>query len=245
MSEQEEIKNDEVVEEVVETKEEESQQPTETVEEYKQRLENAKAENRRKQEELERLREENNRFRENQPVSEAENIDKQLRRMSDRELEAYLNNNQYANLHIPIKEILDERRFDRYSAKKEESRVRLDAEIELEQRFPDVLNPSHPMALKTKELIRLHRLESHPQGRLIAARLAASELGVKKAVETGRKLEQHRQADVKANFSGEPGRPAPKVSDKVKVEELKKRAQAGDEAARIEWMRYRATTGGL
>ena len=240
--------NEEVqpTEEVVEQVEQEVTEPVESVEELKQRLQNAQAEARRKQEELVKAREEAERLRENhQPASEAENIDKQLRRMSDRELESYLNNQQYNNLHIPIREILDERRFDRFISKKNEQRERLDAEIELENKFPEVLNPSSPMALKTKELIRLHRLESHPQGRLIAARLASSELGVKKAVETGRKLEQHRQADVKANFSGESARPAPKVSDKVKVEELKKRAQAGDETARREWMQYRANTGGL
>jgi predicted RNase H-like nuclease (RuvC/YqgF family) len=180
-----EVVNEAPVEEAVEQVEEVVEEPVES-----EREKNLKAEARRKQEELIRLREENERLRNHQPANESENIDRQLRNMSDRELEAYLNNAQYSNLHINIREILDERRFDRYQAKKEESRLKLDAEIEVESKFPEVLNPAHPLALRTKELMRLHRLENHPQGRLIAA-LAA-----------GRKKEQKRQADVKANFAG-------------------------------------------
>lgn len=243
-----ETTQEEVVEEVKEevVVEESEVKTEETVEEEvveTEREKNLKAEARRKQEEVIRLREENERLREHQPVTEEVNVDKQLRRMSDRELESYLNNAQYSNLHISIKEILDERRFDRYTAKKDAERVKLDAEIAIEQKYPEVLNPSHPMALRTKELIRQYRLESNPQGRLIAAELAASEFGKKKAVAAGRKQEQDRQADVKANFQGDSARQAPKVSDKVKVEELKKRALQGDETARREWMAYRMKMG--
>ncbi len=87
--------------------------------------------------------------------------------------------------------------------------------------------------------MRSMRLENHPQGRLIAARLAASELNVSKAVAAGRKAEQTRQADVKANFGGESNRPAPKVSDKVKLEELEKRAANGDFEARKQLFKLR------
>lgn len=234
---QEEVKEEVVAEE--EVKEVVAEVPVEQTEEEKEteREKNLKAENRRKAEELAQLREELQRAREHQPVQE--DITTILKRMSDRELESYLNNAQYSANHIQIREILDERRYDRYHARKEEQRARLDSEIELESKFPDVLNPSHPMALKTKELMRLHRLENHPQGRLIAARLAASELGKTKAVAAGRKAEQNRQTDVKANFQGESARPAPVKSDKVKLEELKKKAMAGDPVARAEWFKQR------
>jgi hypothetical protein len=55
---------------------------------------------------------------------------------------------------------------------------------------------------------------------------------------SGRKLEQDRQADVKANFEGD-RRPAPVVGDKVKLEELKKRAMSGDKQAQAEWFKAR------
>lgn len=211
---------EDVVEEVVET----------------ERERNLKAENRRKAERIRELEEIANRRTEPQQQEDAGTI---LNRMSDRELESYLNNQQYAANHLQIKEILNERLVDRRLAKREEQRVRFDAELEVESNFPDVLNPAHPLALKTKELMRSMRLENHPQGRLIAARLAASELGKVKAVAAGRKAEQDRQTDVKANFSGEPSRPAPKVSDKTKDEELKKRAMSGDAAAKAEWFKRR------
>lgn len=235
-----EVKDETVVDEQVTEQAEATEAEQET-----EREKNLKAETRRKQEELIRLREENERLRNVQPVSEVENIDKQLRRMNDRELDGYLNNAQYANLHIAIREIQDERKYDRYHAKKEEQRARLDAEIEVETKFPEVLVPTHPMALKTKELLRLHHLENHPQGRLIAARLAASELKQSKANAAGRKAEQNRQADVKANFGGESGRPAPKVSDAAKDEELKQRAKAGDMDAQKEWIRASLKRKGL
>ena len=237
-NEQEQPKEEVVEEQVVEETPIEVT-PVEQTEEEKEteRERNLKAENRRKAEELERLREENNRLREHQPVQEDVSII--LKRMSDRELESYLNNAQYSANHLQIREILDERRYDRYHARKEEQRLKLDAEIELESKFPEVLNPAHPLALKTKELMRLHRLENHPQGRLLAARLAASELGKQKAVAAGRKAEQTRQADVKANFQGDSGRPAPVKGDKVKLEELKKKAMEGDPEAKTEWFKLR------
>jgi hypothetical protein len=235
------------VEEVVEEKADEvvEEQPVleETAEEKEtEREKNLKAENARKQAEIERLRME---MEQRSMPKEQQTPEEIIRRMDDREIIACLASQQYADNHALMRDVLDERKFNRYQRRQEEQRAKLDSEIERQKNFPETFNATHPMAIKMTELMYQYRLENNPAGRLLAAKLASSELSKVKAVAAGRKQEQNRQADVKANFQGEVGRSAPKVSDTVKVEELKKRALAGDENARLEWMRYRAKTGGL
>lgn len=218
---------EEVVEEVAE----------ETPEQESERERNLKAENSRKQAEIERLRQELD--LRNVPKVEAETPEEMIRRMSDKELLAYLNSAQYADHHPLIKDVLDERKFDRYQRRKDENRLRLDSELERQRKYPETTNPSHPMAIRMTELMYLHRLDNTPSGRLVAAELAHAETLKAKSLAAGRKVEQNRQADVKANFQGAPSRPAPKVGDKVKLDELKKKAQSGDETARKEWFRLK------
>jgi hypothetical protein len=216
------------------------EEPQESVEELKQRLANAKAENIRKTQELQKLREQTD--SRNAPAKQKFDPT-DLSTWNDIELKAVLKDPQYAAIQTQAEELLDKRRFQRYHAEQEESKLRVNAELERQKRFPETLDPSHPMAIRMSELMHLHRLDRTPAGYLVAAELAASQFKQQKASAAGRKLEQSRQTDVKVNFQGEASRPAPKVSDKSKVEELKKRAMQGDEEARREWMAFRISKG--
>lgn len=230
---QEEVK-EEVVEQQVEAQPEEvvpEQVQEEVVKEDRPEI-NYKAELERLRSEREQLRMELE--RRSQPAEESpEDI---LRRMNDNELRSYLALPQYAVQHGLIQDILDERKFTRYQRKQEETRLKLDSEIERQKKYPETMNPSHPMAIRMSELMYLHRLDNSPSGRLVAAQLASIEFEKAKAEAAGRKKEQSRQADVKANFQGETSRPAPKVSDKNKLAELKRRADQGDQAAKQEYL---------
>ncbi len=236
MEENKEVNEQPKVEEVVE---QEVSAMEEVVEETKEseREKNLKAENARKAQEIQRLREE----------LEAKNIrptepsfnPQDLTTWKDHELKAVMKDPQYVALHDQAAELLERRRFQRFQREEQEKNLRVNTELERQQKYPETLDPTHPMAIKMSELMYQYRLDNNPAGRLLAARLAASELKQVKALAAGRKQEQTRQADVKANFSGEPSRPAPKVSDTAKLEELKKRAANGDEAARQEWFKHR------
>jgi hypothetical protein len=237
MSEQEQQPNEEVVEQPEPVVEEAVvEEPQESVEELKQRLANAKAENARKTQELQKLREVQDTSTRHAPARQKFDPT-DLDTWGDTELRAVLKDPQYVAIQHKAEELLEKRRFLRYHAEQEESKLRVNAELERQKKYPETLDPSHPMAVKMSELMHQHRLDRTPAGYLVAAELAASQLKQQKATAAGRKAEQTRQTDVKANFQGESSRPAPKVSDKVKDEELKQRAQAGDEAARKEWFK--------
>jgi hypothetical protein len=229
MENNEEVKNEEVKEEVVKE---------ETVEELKQRLENAKAENARKAQELHRVREE---------LDARSSVNKEtvfnpqdITTWKDHELKAVLKDPQYAAIHDQATELLDRRRFQRFQAEREESTLRMKAELDRKKNFPDTLNPTHPMAIRMEEVMQEHRLERTPAGKLAAAKIAHLEMEHAKNLEAGRKAaeEKARQEALKSNVTGG-GRPAPKISDVKKMEELKKRAQAGDETARAEWFQLK------
>lgn len=236
MEENKEPVNEEVLEEPVK-EEVVLEEPKETVEELKQRLENARAENSRKAQELQRLREE----LDNKVVSKADPAfnPQDLTTWKDHELKAVLKDPQYAALHDQATELLEKRRFQRFHAEREESLLRMNTELERQKKYPETFDPMHPMAVRMSELMNQHRLGNTPSGRLVAAQLAHSEMLQTKARAAGRKQEQDRQADVKANFQGESGRSAPVKSDKVKDEELKKLAMSGDKAAQTEWFKRR------
>lgn len=218
-------------EEVIEDKQEE------TAAELKARLDNAKAENSRKTQEIQRLREEVD-AKHSKP---AENVfnPQDLTTWKDHELKAVMKDPQYVALHDQANELLERRRFQRFQAEKDESQLRMNTELERQKEYPETFDPTNPMAVRMSELMHQYRLANNPAGRLVAARLAHSEAKTEKARAVGRKEEQDRQADVKANFQGDAVRPAPKVSDKVKAEELKKKAMAGDRAAQAEWFKLK------
>lgn len=220
---------EEVVVEDVKT-EEVAAPPVET-----EREKNLKAENARKAIEIQRLREEA--ATRSQPKLVTDVNDPST--WKDHELKAALKDPQWAHMHDAAQEEIEKRRFQRFQAQKEEETLHLNSELERQEKYPETLDPTHPMAVRMSQLMHSYRLANTPAGRLVAARLAASELQPSKAVAAGRKQEQSRQADVKANFQGDPSRPAPKVSDTVKLEELKKRAMSGDKAAQAEWFKQR------
>lgn len=230
MGDQEEVNKEEVIETAEETAEE-------TAAELKARLENAKAENARKAQEIQRLREEMD--AKHSKSSEVTFNPQDLSTWKDHELKAVMKDPQYVNLHDQANELLERRRFQRFQAEKDESQLRMNTELERQKEYPETFDPINPMAVRMSELMNQYRLANNPAGRLVAARLAHSEAKTAKARAVGRKEEQDRQADVKANFQGDAVRPAPKVSDRIKVEELKKKAMAGDREAQAEWFKHK------
>lgn len=232
----EENKETQEVKEEVVAAEVKSEVVEESAAELKERLENAKAENHRKAQELQKLREELD-LKKSQPVEQVFNP-QDLNTWKDHELKAVQKDPQYAALHDQAAELLERRRFNRIMAEREEANLRMNTELERQKNFPETFDPTHPMAIKASQIMNSLHLERTPAGRLIAARLAASEIQQEKARAAGRKQEQDRQTDVNASFSGG-SRPAPKASDKVKLEELKKRAMSGDKAAQAEWFKQR------
>ncbi len=224
----EDIKQDDVIED---------KSAEETAEDLKVRLENAKAENARKAQEIQRLREEMDAKR--TKASDVVFNPQDLTTWKDHELKAVMKDPQYAALHDQASELLERRRFHRFQAEKDESQLRMNTELERQKEYPETFDPANPMAVRMSELMNQYHLANNPAGRLLAARLAHSEVKTAKARAVGRKEEQDRQVDVKASFQGDAVRPAPKVSDKVKVEELKKRAMSGDREAQAEWFKHK------
>lgn len=230
---EEEQKHEEVVEQ-------EGAQQEEVVEEEvkeSERERNLKAENARKALKIQQLQEELDAkaAKSVEPVFNPQD----LSTWKDHELKAVQKDPQYVAIHDQAQELLEKRRFQRFQKEESEKTLRLNAELERQKQYPETLDPTHPMSVRMSELMYQYRLENNPAGRLVAARLASSESKQVKAAAAGRKAEQNRQADVKANFQGESGRPAPKVGDKVKLEELKKRAMEGDPIAKAEWFKIR------
>lgn len=235
MDNQEEVTNQEPLNEEVLGNQEVGNEVVEEVVES-EREKNLKAENSRKTQEIQRLREE---LDAKKPKAQEKFNPQDLTTWKDHELKAVMKDQQYAALHDQASELLEHRRFQRFHNEREESLLRMNAELERQKKYPETLDPTHPMAVRMSELMLQHRLDHTPSGRLVAAQLAASELKQQKAVAAGRKQEQNRQADVNANFSGEAARPTPKVSDKNKLEELKKRALSGDAEAKAQWFKIK------
>ncbi len=209
-----------------------TEQDSDSVDDLKQRLFNAQKENERKALELQRLREET------QAKAESYNVN-DLNTWKDHELRAVSKDPQYAHLHDKAEQILSRRITKRILAEEREVELRTKAELERQKLYPETFAPGHPMELRMREIIAENRLESTPASYLVAAKLAAHEQAAKKAAMAGRKQEQNRQADVNANFGGG-NRPAPVSNvDAVKMEELKKRAQAGDPEAKKAWFKAR------
>ena len=231
MEDQKEVKTEEI------TKEEPKIEVLQdTPEELKQRLDNAKAENIRKQQEIQRLRDEvESKERSNLNPSFNPN---DLTTWKDHELKACLKDPQYVSLHDQAEELLAKRRHQRFLNEEHENTLHMNTELERQQKYPETFDPTHPMAVKMNQNLYTYRLQNNPAGRLVAARLAQSEIMQSKAVAAGRKQEQDRQTDVKVSFQGEQ-RPAPQVSDKISLQELKKRAMEGDPTAKAEWFKLR------
>lgn len=204
----------------------------ETVEELKARLENLKAENARKAQKIEELRE-----MANKPAATVYNPN-DLTTWNDRELKAVKNDPQYAHLADQAEEILQTRSFNRFLAKQQEQQLKQNAELQRQKLYPESFNPSSQLSLAMQEILVQYRLDNTPAGRLAAAEIASSRMKAQAAEALRRKQEQDRVADVTGNFSGG-NRPQPPKVDTVKLEELKKRAMAGDEQARRDWFKAR------
>jgi hypothetical protein len=96
----------------------EEKQTEETAAELKQRLDNAKAENARKTQEIQRLREEAD-----ARVKPADTFNPQdLSTWKDHELKAVMKDPQYVALHDQAQELLEKRRFQRFQAEEKKTR---------------------------------------------------------------------------------------------------------------------------
>jgi hypothetical protein len=146
--------------------------------------------------------------------------------------------------HVVMREkaqdILLERKLEARERRRNEEIVRTKTEEERYAKYPETFDEAHPMHQKMQQVMRELQLDHSPAGRLAAAKIAASEFKAKSLEERGRKKEQERVADVKANYTGG-DRPAPVAnpSSQKKIDELQARVAQGDNAAWLELCRIR------
>lgn len=178
---------------------------------------NYKAELERKNRELERARMELA-SRQNEPQKRDPN---DLKTWSENELKAIINSNDPSVL--PYKDqahdILLDRKVDARLAKQQETDKRVRADLELRSKYPEALDPASELSMKMDELIKEHDLSRTPAGRLVAAKLAATELNRGKNVSNarGQKAEKDRLANVKGQLvDGDRPKPTETNPDKQK-----------------------------
>lgn len=176
---------------------------------------NYEAELERKNREIERLRLE----AAQKAVQPKQKDPNDLRTWPDHELKALRNNQQYAQYHGEVDDILLDRRMEAKLAAREETNKRVSAEMQLRQQFPDALDPTSEFAVKMDKIIEENDLSKTPAGRLVAAKLAAAELnqGKKTSDALGRKKEQDRVANVKSQLV-DGDRPKPTETPDVTLE---------------------------
>ena len=209
-----------------------------TVEEL---LKNREAELDRKNREIERLRLLTVQ-RQEQPKQRDPN---DIRTWSDHELRAIVNSNDSSVL--PYKEqaneLLLDRKVDARLARQAETNKRVRADLELKEKFPEALDPVSPLSVKIDELTTKYDLDKSPAGRLVAAKLAASELNQGKSASDALKdkQEQDRVARVKGQMvdGDRPKSTAPNKSDLEKNKDLREKflsEKSDGHKAVTEWM---------
>lgn len=190
----EENKQEEVSEEVVEGQEQEVKPTADEL------LKNREAELARKNREIERMRTELA-MRQNEPVKRDQN---DISTWADHELKTIVNSNDPSVMPYKEKanEILLDRKVDARLARKLETEKKVTAEMQLRQQFPEALDPSSDLAIKMDQIISEHDLSKTPAGRLVAAKLAAAELGQGKNTSDAKKTksEQNRVTRVKGQM---------------------------------------------
>lgn len=180
--------------------------------------ENFKAELDRKNREIERLRMLAMQ-RQEQPKQRDPN---DLKTWGDHELKAIVHSNDPSVM--PYKdqanEILLDRKVDARLARQAETNKRVSAELELKQKFPDAADPTSELSSKIDELTSKYDLDKSPAGRLVAAKLAASELTQGKTSSDARKAkeEKDRVAGVKGQLV-DGDRPKPTETSNKTLEE--------------------------
>src|ERR1051326_152678 len=198
--------------------------------------ENYKAEIERKNREIERLRMLAVQ-RQEQPKQRDPN---DLKTWADHELKAVVNSNDPSVM--PYKdqanEILLDRKVDARLARQAETHKRVTADLELKQQFPESLDPTSELSSKIDELTEKYDLDKSPAGRLVAAKLAASELNRGKDASSARaeKTEKDRVAALKANMV-DGDRPAPTESGRnldAKRKELADKLVSGKEGQQVD-----------
>lgn len=150
---------------------------------------------------------------------------------SDMELKAIANSND-PNV-LPYKDqatdILIDRKVERVHEKRRLEEKRALSEIELRNSYPDALDPTSPLASKMEEVMQMFDLQKSPAGRLAAAKIAASDLGLVKSKKTAldREQEAKRVADVKGQMvDGDRSKPTESNHSPRKQDELKERINA-------------------
>ncbi len=187
---------------------------------------NYKAELERKSREIERMRMELA-ARDAAPKVKDPN---DMRTWPEHELKAVLSTQdpQYAQARDQANEILLDRKVDARLARKEETNKRVTAEMQLRSQFPEALDPASELAIKMDKIIEENDLSKTPAGRLVAAKLAATELnqGKNASDAQGRKKESDRVATVKSQLV-DGDRPKPTENKDVNLESKRNELKDG------------------
>lgn len=150
---------------------------------------------------------------------------------ADHELKAvkYSNDPKILPLKDEADDILTERKFDRLREKERMQEKRAFADIELKRSYPDAQDPESALSAKMEEVMHEYDLQKSPAGRLAAAKIAASELGLGKSKTDAkaRKAEADRVARVKGNMvDGDRAKSASGESPKKKAEDIADRIRS-------------------
>lgn len=203
-------------------------------------LHNREAELSRKNAEIERMRNELAAKNQVKPSYNANDITT----WPDHELRVLLKDPKFTQYHNQAEDILFDRKMEVKLAAKAESEKRVSAEMQLRKQFPEALDSSSELGAKVEQIMQENDLSRTPAGRLVAAKLAAAELGQGKTASDarGQKIEKDRVSRVKGQMvDGD----RPKPTDEGKnldekrqnlAEKLIKANQSGGDKASTEAM---------
>lgn len=194
---------------------------------------NYKAELDRKNKEIERLRQEADvRERNSTPRRDPSDITT----WADHELKAVVKSNdpQFAAMRDQAEEVLFERKVKSIREKERVQEKRALSDLELRSKYPDALDPHSEFASKMEQIMYEYDLQKTPAGRLVAAKIAASELGKgrsnKSALE--RKNESSRVRELKGQMvDGDRSKPSETKNSPKKIEDIEKGLMAGKEGS--------------
>ena len=182
----------------------------------------------RKNAQIERLKQEaeNNR---NNSVQKRDQND--LSTWSDHELKAikYSNDPSALPFRDQADEILLERKVNSIREKERMQEKRAMSELEMRKNYPEALDPNSELSLKMEQVLYEYDLQKSPAGRLAAAKIAASELGLghSKSTAQARKAEADRVARVKGQMvDGDRAKSTDNVGSSKKLEEAIKKANS-------------------
>jgi hypothetical protein len=145
---------------------------------------------------------------------------------SDHELKLLLNDKNAAGYHEQANDILLERKVKRIRENERIQERRTLADIELRTKYPEALDPTSELSVRMEQLVYDLDLQKSPAGRLAAAKIAASELGLtnKKSTAQERKAEADRIARVKGQMTdGDRSKAVESENSPKEVEKIEKR----------------------